>query len=152
MQHDTIYAIGEALIDFIPQESGCDFSQVTAFSPALGGAPVNVCGAVAKLGGRSQMITQVGDDPFGHKILREMGEAGIGTAHVFVTQEANTCLAFVSLAADGNRTFSFYRNPSADMLLTPERIHPEWFQDAYALHFCSVSLGDTPMKEAHEQK
>ena len=78
MQHDTIYAIGEALIDFIPQESGCDFSQVTAFSPALGGAPVNVCGAVAKLGGRSQMITQVGDDPFGHKILREMGEAGIG--------------------------------------------------------------------------
>lgn len=151
MQHDTIYAIGEALIDFIPQESGCDFSQVTAFSPALGGAPVNVCGAVAKLGGRSQMITQVGDDPFGHKILREMGEAGIGTAHVFMTQEANTCLAFVSLAADGNRTFSFYRNPSADMLLAPERIHPEWFQDAYALHFCSVSLGDTPMKEAHEK-
>ena len=151
MRRDTIYAMGEALIDFMPRESGCDFSQVTAFSPALGGAPVNVCGAVAKLGGRSQMITQVGEDPFGHKILREMGEAGIGTEHVFMTRKANTCLAFVSLEADGNRTFSFYRNPSADMLFAPEKIRPAWFQNAYALHFCSVSLGDTPMKEAHEK-
>ncbi len=150
MERNVVYAIGEALIDFMPQERGVDFARVTAFSPALGGAPVNVCGAVARLGGRSRIITQLGDDPFGHKILREIGEAGIGTEYVFVTEKANTCLAFVSLEADGNRTFSFYRNPSADMLLGPERIRREWFEDAYALHFCSVSLGDTPMKEAHE--
>lgn len=150
MNRQVLYAIGETLIDFIPQERGCRFDEVTAFAPALGGAPANVCGAFSKLGGQSRMITQLGDDPFGHKIARELAENGIGTEHVFFTKEANTCLAFVSLGADGGRTFSFYRNPSADMLLERGKIHKEWFQDAYALHFCSVALGDTPMKEAHE--
>lgn len=150
MSKDTLYAIGEALIDFIPNESGCEFRYVSGFSPALGGAPANVCGAFAKLGGKGKMITQLGDDPFGHKIADELAEAGIGTEYISFTTKANTALAFVSLAADGNRTFSFYRNPSADMLLEPSQVRPEWFEEAYALHFCSVSLGDCPMKEAHE--
>ena len=101
MNRQVLYAIGEALIDFIPQERGCRFDEVTAFAPALGGAPANVCGAFSKLGGQSRMITQLGDDPFGHKIARELAENGIGTEHVFFTKKANTCLAFVSLGADG---------------------------------------------------
>lgn len=146
---DTLYAIGEALIDFIPAEKGCAFSDVTAFSPQVGGAPANVCGAFSRLGGKSQMLTQLGDDPFGHKIRDELAGFGIGTEHISMTDRANTALAFVSLAADGNRTFSFYRNPSADMLYDPEQVRPEWFGNAFALHFCSVSLGDTPMCRAH---
>lgn len=65
------------------------------------------------------------------------------------TSEANTSLAFVSLVKNGHRDFSFYRNPAADMLLSAEQIKPTFFCDAYALHFCSVSLGNYPMKEAH---
>jgi len=150
VKHDTLYAIGEALIDFLPDRSGCAFKDVSSFSPALGGAPANVCGAFCRLGGKSELITQLGNDPFGHKIAEELAAYGVGTEHICFTDEANTSLAFVSLAADGERTFSFYRSPAADMLLGPGQVHREWFRDAFALHFCSVSLGDTPMKHAHE--
>ncbi|MEE1351382.1 MAG: carbohydrate kinase [Clostridia bacterium] len=148
---NTLFAIGEALIDFIPSETGCDFGNVKSFSPKVGGAPANVLGAFAKLGGKTQLITQLGNDPFGDKIVNELAGFNIGLDNVLLTDLANTALAFVSLANDGNRTFSFYRNPSADMLYNAENIREEMFEDCYALHFCSVSLGNFPMKEAHEK-
>ena len=150
MKKDTLIAIGEALIDFIPNETGCDFENVTSFHPKVGGAPANVCGAFSVLGGKSKIITQLGDDPFGRKIEKELKNFGIDTSLISFTDKANTALAFVSLEKDGNRTFSFYRNPSADMLFDKEQITDNMFDDAYALHFCSVSLGDFPMKEAHK--
>lgn len=146
-----LMAIGEALIDFIPNQTGCHFSEVDGFSPKVGGAPANVCGAFTKLGGKSAIITQLGKDPFGEKIAGELKGFGIDTSLIQFTEEANTALAFVSLEKDGNRTFSFYRKPSADMLMTPEQIEKKWFEDVYALHFCSVSLGNFPMKDAHDQ-
>lgn len=149
MENKKLVAIGEALIDFIPDKTGCAFSEVTGFSPKIGGAPANVCGAFSRLGGRSMMITQLGNDPFGHKIANELSACGIDASAIQFTNEANTALAFVSLASDGNRTFSFYRKPSADMLLSPAQLEEKWFAGAYALHFCSVSLGDFPMKDAH---
>lgn len=148
---NTLFAIGEALIDFIPSETGCDFSDVKSFSPKIGGAPANVLGAFAKLGGKTQLITQLGDDPFGDKIVKELAGFNIGLDNVLFSDKANTALGFVSLANDGNRTFSFYRNPSADMLYNAENIKKEMFEDCYALHFCSVSLGNFPMKEAHKK-
>lgn len=149
MANKTLAAIGEAIIDFIPDKSGCEFYEVTGFSPRPGGAPANVCGAFAKLGGKSRLITQLGNDPFGDKMLRELKSSGIDVSCISLTDAANTALAFVSLGGDGNRTFSFYRKPSADMLLAPGQIKEEWFDDVYALHFCSVSLGDFPMKQSH---
>ena len=148
---DTLFAIGEALIDFIPDKSGCDFSEVTAFAPKTGGAPANVLGAFAKLGGRTQLCTQLGNDPFGDKILKALKSFNIGTKFVTRTDAANTALAFVSLDSGGGRTFSFYRNPSADMLYTAENLKKSDFENCFALHFCSVSLGDFPMKEAHRR-
>ena len=132
MESKKLIAIGEALIDFIPDKTGCAFREVTAFSPKVGGAPANVCGAFTRLGGRSMMITQLGNDPFGHKIADELAAFGIDTSAVRFTDEANTSLAFVSLEKDGNRTFSFYRKPAADMLLSPEQIEESWFGDSYA--------------------
>ena len=149
MKKDTLIAIGEALIDFIPDKTGCDFENVTSFSPKIGGAPANVCGAFSVLGGKSKIITQLGDDSFGRKIEKELKDFGIDTSLISFTDKANTALAFVSLENDGNRTFSFYRNPSADMLFDEDQVTENMFDDAYALHFCSVSLGDFPMKEAH---
>lgn len=150
MKKDALIAIGEALIDFIPDKTGCDFEDVTSFSPKTGGAPANVCGAFCVLGGKAKIITQLGDDPFGRKIEKELKSFGIDTSLISFTDKANTALAFVSLENNGNRTFSFYRNPSADMLLDKDQITENMFDDAYALHFCSVSLGDFPMKEAHK--
>lgn len=148
---DTLFAIGEALIDFIPSETGCDFSEVTAFSPKTGGAPANVLGAFSKLGGKTELLSQLGDDPFGHKIADELASFNIGLNNLLFTKKANTALAFVSLAKNGNRTFSFYRKPSADMLYNGENLTSETFSRCFALHFCSVSLGNFPMKEAHKK-
>ena len=147
--NDTLVAIGEALIDFIPDRTGCGFHEVGAFSPATGGAPANVCGAFSKLGGKARMLTKLGNDPFGDVITRTLNEAGVDTSYISYTDEANTALAFVSLAKDGNRVFSFYRNPSADMLFDASEVTGDMLSDCYALHFCSVSLGDFPMKNAH---
>lgn len=107
MAHDTLYAIGEALIDMIPSKTGCSFANVPSFSPRVGGAPANVCGAYARLGGDSALLTQLGDDPFGHKIIDELAACGIDTSHICLTDKANTALAFVSLEADGNPDVQF---------------------------------------------
>ncbi|MBQ7646824.1 MAG: carbohydrate kinase, partial [Clostridia bacterium] len=131
--------------------SGCSFEDVGAFMPKVGGAPANVCAAYSILGGRSRFLTQLGDDPFGHKIIRTLDKAGVDTSCISLTDKANTALAFVALEENGNRKFSFYRNPSADMLYSPDNLKKEYFCDAFALHFCSVSLGDFPMKQAHRR-
>ena len=148
--NNTLAAIGEALIDFIPDRNGCDFNDVTAFSPKVGGAPAHVCAAFSILGGSSRMLTQLGSDPFGRKIIGELDRVGVDTSCISLTDEANTALAFVSLAQNGDRTFSFYRKPSADMLYKAESIKETYFNNVFALHFCSVSIGDFPMKQAHK--
>ena len=149
MSDRILFSIGEALIDMIPSRVGCSFDEVPAFSPRVGGAPANVCAAVARLGGRSALLSQLGDDPFGHKIARALAGCGVDLSHLEFTGKASTALAFVSLAENGERTFSFCRKPSADLLYAPEQIDPGWFSQAFALHFCSVSLVDSPMRYAH---
>ncbi len=143
-------AIGEALIDMIPSNTG-RIVNVNSFIPKVGGAPLNVCGAYTKLGGFSNIITMLGNDPFGDKIVAELKEYGIGVDYIRRTNKANTSLAFVTLDENGNRDFSFYRNPGADMLMSENDIDKTWFSDAFALHFCSVSLGDFPMRKAHDK-
>ncbi len=144
-------AIGELLIDFVPQQRGCALDEVVQFERVAGGAPANVATAVARLGGRAQMISQVGEDAFGTHILKTLRANGVDTSSVFRTKRANTALAFVSLDKDGNREFSFYRNPSADMFLDEAQISADIFADCAALHFCSVDLVDAPVKQAHRK-
>lgn len=147
---NKLVAIGEALIDFIPNADGA-IKDVEYFIPKVGGAPANVCGAFSKLGGNSEIITQLGQDNFGDKILEEFKTYNIGTSYVARTDKANTASAFVALKKDGNREFSFYRNPSADMLMSENQIDKTWFNGCFAFHMCSVSLGDFPMKEAQRK-
>lgn len=146
-----LVAIGEALIDMAPGEAGKPIKDTECFLPKVGGAPANVCGAYVKLGGSAVMLTKLGDDPFGDKIAEELSGVGIDISHIIRTKEANTSLAFVALKEDGNREFSFYRKMGADMLYRADEVPKEVFEHAYALHFCSVSLGDFPMKEAHKK-
>ena len=146
-----VTAIGELLIDFVPQQKGCALKEVTEFRRVAGGAPANVVTAVSKLGGRGVMISQVGKDAFGEHIRDVLPANGVDTTYVFQTKEANTGLAFVSLDASGNREFSFFRNPSADLFLAPEQITEEMLADTSIVHFCSVDLVDAPVRRAHEK-
>lgn len=139
-------AIGELLIDFVPQQKGCALDEVQQFERVAGGAPANVATAVARLGGEAKMISQVGEDAFGTHILKVLRAANVDISSVFRTNHANTALAFVSLDAAGNREFSFYRNPSADLFLDEKQITPEMFEGCAVLHFCSVDLVDYPAR------
>lgn len=146
-----VVAIGELLIDFVPLEKGCSLRNVSHFERVAGGAPANVVTAVSKLGGSGVMVSQVGEDAFGAHILDSLRSNGVNTDYVFQTKKANTGLAFVSLDATGNREFSFFRNPSADLFLAPEQISDTMLENAGILHFCSVDLVDWPVKKAHEK-
>ncbi|MUG69420.1 MULTISPECIES: carbohydrate kinase family protein [Paenibacillus] len=146
-----VYTIGEALIDFIPTEKGIGLKDVSGFERAAGGAPFNVACAVAKLGGSSSFIGKLGRDAFGDFLVETMSGIGVDVRHVLRTGEAKTGLAFVSLSSDGNRDFSFYRNPSADMLLAADEIGGIPFGNGDILHFCSVDLIEAPVKYAHLQ-
>ncbi|WP_026583130.1 carbohydrate kinase family protein [Bacillus sp. J33] len=146
-----LYSIGEVLIDFIPQQKGEALKDVVTFERAPGGAPANVAAAVAKFGHDASMITKLGIDAFGDFLIEQLQQAGVKTDKILRTKEANTGLAFVSLKEDGERDFSFYRKPSADLLFREEEINSDWFSEGDILHFCSVDLVESPMKLAHKR-
>lgn len=148
----TLYTIGEVLIDFIPQQQGIMLKDVGTFERMAGGAPANVAATAAKLGGNASLISQVGADAFGQFLIQELQQLEVNTRLIKITKEANTALAFVSLTTDGERDFSFYRNPSADLLYKEEYIKSDWFTQGDILHFCSVDLVESPMKEAHKKR
>jgi fructokinase len=146
-----LFSIGEVLIDFIPIQKGVALKDVLAFERAPGGAPANVAAAVAKYGQEAAMISKLGNDAFGDFLVEKLVEAGVETDKIYRTGEANTALAFVSLKENGERDFLFYRNPSADLLLSEEEVESTWFQAGDILHFCSVDLVESPMKQAHKK-
>ncbi|MGB6406623.1 MAG: PfkB family carbohydrate kinase, partial [Planococcus donghaensis] len=121
----NLLSIGELLIDFIPQQKGLALKDVTSFERVPGGAPANVAVAVAKFGGSASLITKLGEDAFGDFLLEQLTAAGVQVDKISRTRQAPTGLAFVSLREDGERDFSFYRNPSADLLLTASEIKSE---------------------------
>ncbi|QGH36826.1 carbohydrate kinase [Gracilibacillus salitolerans] len=144
-----VYTIGEALIDFIPHEVDVSMSEVESFKKVPGGAPANVAATIAKLGGKSAFIGQVGEDMFGYYLKNVLAENRVDVTHMLQTNKANTALAFVALKQGGEREFAFYRKPSADMLLEREYIRTIPFTDHDILHFCSVSLIESEVKYAH---
>ncbi len=145
------FSIGEALIDMIPSETGVDLKAVSAFKRTAGGAPANVCACVARQGVDASFIGKLGDDAFGDYLVETIESAGVDVDKIFRTNEANTTLAFVSLKADGERDFSFYRKPGADMLLCESEVNVDWFSKSDFLHFCSVDLIEAPVKYAHKK-
>lgn len=120
-----IVCFGEMLIDFVPTVSGVSLAEAPGFLKAPGGAPANVAIAVSRLGGRSAFVGKLGDDEFGRMLEGIVKENGVSSAGMCFDKGARTALAFVTLRADGEREFMFYRNPSADMLLKPEELNLE---------------------------
>ncbi len=145
------FSIGEALIDFVPSETGVDLKDVSGFKKTAGGAPANVCACVSKQSVDASFIGKLGADAFGDYLVEIISSVGVDTSRIFRTNEANTTLAFVSLKSDGERDFSFYRKPGADMLLNESDIDENWFDAGDVLHFCSVDLIEAPVKYAHKK-
>jgi fructokinase len=135
----SVICFGEALIDFQPVLP-CDPSQPQTFQRHAGGAPANVAVAVASLCGKAEFIGTLANDPFGDYLQDSLIRFGVGTSHVQRTSAAPTALAFVSLDENGERSFSFYRSPAADLLFRESRLSASAFEEAAILHACSNSL------------
>ncbi|XP_031404660.1 probable fructokinase-4 [Punica granatum] len=144
-----IVSFGEMLIDFVPTVSGVSLAEAPGFVKAPGGAPANVAIAVTRLGGKSAFVGKLGDDEFGHMLAGILKQYGVKAEGINFDQGARTALAFVTLRADGEREFMFYRNPSADMLLKPEELNLELIRSAKVFHYGSISLIVEPCRSAH---
>ncbi|KAE8658405.1 Fructokinase-2 [Hibiscus syriacus] len=119
------------------------------FLKAPGGAPANVSIAVARLGGKASFIGKLGEDEFGRMLADILKQNGVSDDGILFDQGARTALAFVTLRADGEREFMFYRNPSADMLLKPEELNLDLIRSAKVFHYGSISLIVEPCRSAH---
>lgn len=130
-----LLAFGEALIDLLQ-----DPANPGLYHRNAGGAPANVAVGFARLAGSASFMGMLGKDGFGDFLLAQLQQYGVDTRHVPRTSAATTALAVVSLASDGDRSFSFYRPPSADLLMGPGAVDPAAFADRPYFHFCSNSL------------
>lgn len=105
----TVVCFGELLVDFVPTVSGLALADAPAFKKAPGGAPANVAVGFARLGGSAAFMGKVGDDEFGHMLVNVLISNGVNVKGVRFDLHARTALAFVTLRADGEREFMFYR-------------------------------------------
>ena len=143
-----IVSLGELLIDFVPDRAGVSLGEAERFLKAAGGAPANVAVGVARLGGTASFVGKVGDDPFGHWLVEVLEGEGVDVHDVHFEKAARTALAFVSLTAEGERDFVFYRHPSADQLHRPEEVDLDAVRAAKVLHHGSISLIQEPSRSA----
>ena len=144
----TVVCLGEILIDFVARESGVSVGEAGSFQRAMGGAPANVAVGVARLGGSAAFIGCVGDDPFGQFLAAALRAEGVAVSGLQTTATARTTLAFVSLDAAGERSFSFFRQPGADMQLAAAGLDRALLSAARIFHFGSFSLSCEPAATA----
>jgi fructokinase len=142
-----VVCFGDLLIDFVPTVTGTGLADAPAFVKAPGGAAANVAVGLRRLGASSAFLGKVGDDPFGHFLAATLAGEGVEVGALRFEAKARTALAFVSLRADGEREFLFYRHPSADMLFRPDEVDAGAIEQARIFHFDSISLAAEQPRE-----
>jgi fructokinase len=143
----TAICFGELLIDFVSTQRDVSVGDAPGFVKAPGGAPANVAVGLAKLGVPTAFMGQVGNDPFGHYLAGILQEQKVDISALRFSEEALTALAFVSIEASGERSFVFYRKPSADMLMRETDLDKNLLARAGLFHFGSITLIDNPVRK-----
>ena len=141
-----VTALGELLIDFTENGSSSQGNPVFEANP--GGAPCNVLAMLNRLGKKTAFIGKVGHDMFGDQLKKAVEECGIDTRNLVTDEEIHTTLAFVHTYPDGDRDFSFYRNPGADMMLTKKDVDPDLIRNSKIFHFGTLSSTHEGVREA----
>ena len=144
-----VAAIGELLIDFVQSGTGAQGNPLFEANP--GGAPANVLAMLSKLGKRSAFLGKVGRDAFGDQLEQTLKELGVDTAGLRRDALVPTTLAFVHTLPGGDREFSFYRKPGADLMLRPEELDEDVIGNCRIFHFGTLSLTDEPCRSATEK-
>lgn len=146
MKQFDVIALGELLIDFIENGESPQGNQLFEASP--GGAPCNVLAMLSRLGKKTAFIGKVGNDQLGIGLERTLQELSIDTSNLLKDETVHTTLAFVHKLPDGDRDFSFYRNPGADMMLEPKEVKEELIRNAQIFHFGSLSMTSEGVRAA----
>ena len=141
-----VTALGELLIDFTENGTSAQGNPILEVNP--GGAPCNVLAMLQKLGKQTAFIGKVGDDMFGRQLTEAVSSVGVDTRALLVDKEVHTTLAFVHTYPDGDRDFSFYRNPGADMMLTKEDVDEDLIRSSRIFHFGTLSSTHEGVREA----
>lgn len=146
MEKYDVVALGELLIDLTQNGYSGQGNPLLEANP--GGAPCNVLALLTKLGHSTAFIGKVGRDGFGDQLENALTETGISTAGLLRDDQVHTTLAVVHTLAGGDRDFSFYRNPGADMCLHTQEINRELIRRARIFHFGTLSMTDEPVRSA----
>lgn len=141
-----VVALGELLIDFT--DNGISGQGNTIFEANPGGAPCNVLAMLQKLGNKTAFIGKVGKDIFGTKLKEVLKEVGIDTSGLVMDKKVRTTLAFVQTLKGGDRDFSFYRNPGADMMLEEGDINNSLIKNCKIFHFGTLSMTHKGVRKA----
>ena len=146
MKKYDVVALGELLIDFT--ENGLSGQGNTLFEANPGGSPCNVLAMLTKLGRSCAFVGKVGEDMFGHLLHDVAAEAGICMDHLIFDRDVCTTLAFVKTFPNGDRDFSFYHNPGADMMLTEEELPLDAIANSRIFHFGTLSMTHEGVRKA----
>ena len=146
MKRYDVVALGELLIDFT--ENGTSAQGNPVFEANPGGAPCNVLAMLRKLDRRCAFVGKVGNDMFGQQLKAVAEEAGIDMSGLRMDDTVHTTLAFVKTYEDGDRDFSFYRNPGADMMLTEDELPMDMIRDTRIFHFGTLSMTHEGVRQA----
>jgi len=146
MKNYDVTALGELLIDFT--QNGLSGQGNPLFEANPGGAPCNVLAMLTKLEHKTAFIGKVGDDTFGAQLKTAIEETGICSNYLYMDKDVHTTLALVHTFADGDRDFSFYRNPGADMMLSEDEIPEELIKDSKIFHFGTLSMTHEGVRNA----
>ena len=146
MKRFDVVALGELLIDFTESGMSAQGNPVLEANP--GGAPCNVLAMLNKLGKKTAFIGKVGNDIFGRQLADAVRQSGTNITNLIFDDRVHTTLAFVHTYPDGEREFSFYRNPGADMMLTREEVMADIIKEAKIFHFGTLSSTHAGVREA----
>ena len=146
MKNYDVIALGELLIDFTENGTSPQGNPVMEANP--GGAPCNVLAMLNRLGHKTGFIGKIGKDMFGDQLEAALKEVGIDTKGLKRDENVHTTLAFVHTLEDGDREFSFYRNPGADMMLGEEDLEEDMIADCKIFHNGSLSMTDEVCRKA----
>jgi fructokinase len=143
-----VLSFGEALVDFFPERAGLPLAECDVFHRHLGGAPCNVAVGLARLGARVGLMTLVGPDAFGTFVRDRLAAEGIDVRGVGVHRTAKTGVTFVSVGAHGERSFLFFRHPSADQMIAEHDVDEAVIARAHVLHVGSSTMAREPSRAA----
>ena len=146
-----LVSFGVVIMDMFPSEKGVKLTDVKNFIPTPGGAAANVAVAAQRLGVKSAFMGKVGDEQFGRYLHDVLYAEGIDTRGMIFDKRIRTTLNFHAIRPDGAVEYLFYRNPGADMSITPGELHQDLLKEAEVFHFDSLSITDEPCRSAVDE-